>query len=347
MKKTTDEARRKRNKDHDDFVRGIFSYPELVLKILHYAIPENLKAYIDFSTLKKQPDTHVDEILQITYSDTIYEAAVKKEAIPKSIRGRKQMPNFRFCFLGEFKSSIPDRPIDFQIEDYIRSIQLVDINNEQPPSIVIPILIYHGARKWKYKRLYDYFAKYLPETILEYVSFPKYIVIDLQAMPDADIEVAIDLGELRAAFIALKHAHDKEFFQQNLAEILKFAETSKPSLLFKTYLRMLMEYSERRSKLDNIKFKEIVEQLKPDKKMATAFKSIFDVAEEKAMEKGMEKGIAIGEAKANQKAQESKRQAILKLMKTTRLENFQIAEAFDLPITFVEAIRLEVNATKS
>ncbi len=212
-------------------------------------------------------------------------------------------------------------------------------------------MIYHGARKWKYKRLYDYFAKYLPQTILDYVSFPKYIVIDLQAMPDADIEAAIDLGELQAAFIALKHANDKEFFQQNLAEILKFAETSKPSLLFKTYLRMLMEYSERRSKLDNIKFSEIVEQLKPDKKMATAFKSIFDVAEEKAMEKGkeigMEKGIAIGEAKANQKAQESKRQAILKLMKTTRLENFQIAEAFDLPITFVEAIRLEVNATKS
>ena len=115
---------------------------------------------------------------------------------------------------------------------------------------------------------------------------------------------------------------------------------------------MLMEYSERRSKLDNIKFKEIVEQLKPDKKMATAFKSIFDVAEEKAMEKGkeigkeigMEKGIAIGEAKANPKVQESKRQAIIKLMKTTHLENFQIAEVFDVSITFVEAIRLELNA---
>jgi flagellar biosynthesis/type III secretory pathway protein FliH len=67
---------------------------------------------------------------------------------------------------------------------------------------------------------------------------------------------------------------------------------------------------------------------------------------EKGMEKGMEKGIAIGEAKANQKVQESKRQAIIKLMKTTRLENFQIAEAFDVPITFVEAIRLELSSTK-
>ena len=285
----------------------------------------------------------MDEILQITYSDTIYEAALKKEAIPKSIRGRKKLPNFRFCFLGEFKSSIPDRPIDFQIEDYIRSIQLVDINNEQPPSIVIPILIYHGARKWKYKRLYDYFAKYLPRTILEYVSFPKYIVIDLQAMPDADIEAAIDLGELRAAFMALKHAHDKEFFQQNLEEILKFAETSKPSLLFKTYLRMLMEYSQRRSKLGGKKFNEIVEQLKPKEKMATAFKSFLEVRDEIAMEKG----IAIAEAKARQREQELKRQTVVRLIKTTRMENIQIADIVDVPITFVDAIRLEVNATKS
>ncbi len=314
------------------------------MKILQYAIPENLKAYIDFSTLKKQPDTHVDEVLEITYSDTIYEAALKKEAVPKSIRGRRKLPNFRFCFLGEFKSSIPDRHIDFQIDDYVKSIQIVDLNNGLPPSIVIPILIYHGARKWRYKRLHDYFAKYLPDAILEYVSFPKYIVIDLQAMGDDDIASAVDLQELRGAFMALKHAQDKQFFQHNLEEILKFAESSKPSILFKTYLSMLMEYSQRRSKLDVKKFKNIVEQLKPKAKMATAFKSFLDVMAEEAEEKGMEKGIAIGEAKANQKVQESKRQAIIKLMKTTRLENFQIAEAFDVPMNFVETIRLELNS---
>lgn len=64
--------------------------------------------------------------------------------------------------------------------------------------------------------MYDYFAKYLPQTILDYIPCPKFIVIDLQAINDADIAAALDLGELRAAFVALKHAHDKEFFQQHL-----------------------------------------------------------------------------------------------------------------------------------
>ena len=38
-----------RNKDHDDFVRGLFSYTEFVYKILQYALPDDLKPYIDFS----------------------------------------------------------------------------------------------------------------------------------------------------------------------------------------------------------------------------------------------------------------------------------------------------------
>jgi hypothetical protein len=345
--KSTKEAGEKPNpnKDHDDFVRGLFSYTEFVLKILQYSVPNNLKPYIDFSSLRKASETHVDEVLQITYSDTIYTADLNKDAIPRAIRGRKKLPNFQFCFLGEFKSSIPNRPIDFQIDDYVKSIQMVD-NNNKPASIVIPILIYHGPKKWRYKRLFDYFAKYLPQIILDYIPCPKYIIIDLQAMSDADIAAALDLGELRAAFIALKHAHDKVFFQDNLKEILKFAQDSAPSLLFQTYLRMLMTYSQRRSKLESSIFNNIVEQLKPNKNMATAFKSIFDIAEEKAekkgMEKGMEKGMAIGKAEA----QEFKRQTIIRLIKTTQWENTQIAEIVDVPVALVEAIRLELKNLK-
>ena len=85
----------KRNKDHDIFVRGIFSFPEFVLKILLYAIPENLKPYIDFSTLKMLPDTHISDKLHISHSDTIYEAAINKAALAESVRNDPKMPPFR------------------------------------------------------------------------------------------------------------------------------------------------------------------------------------------------------------------------------------------------------------
>ena len=72
-------------------------------------------------------------------------------------------------------------------------------------------------------------------------------------------------------------------------------EISSPSQLFQTYLKMLMEYSQRRSGLDNDTFNEVIEQLNPDLEMAS--KTIFDRVEERAFARGEAKG----EAKADQK----------------------------------------------
>jgi hypothetical protein len=76
--------------------------------------------------------------------------------------------------------------------------------------------------------------------------------------------------------------------------------------------------------------------------MATAFKPFWEVGEAKALQKG----IAIGEAKAQQREQEMKRRTIISLIKTTQLENIQIAEAVDAPIVLVETIRLELKKAR-
>ncbi len=330
----TSKSSSKRLKDHDIFMRGIFSFPELVLKILQFAIPPNLKPFIDFSTLKILPDTHVTDKLNISHSDTIYEAELKVSSLTEQVQADDKLPSFRFCFLGEFKSSKPDKPIDFQVEDYVRSIQQHDIKNKRPPSIVIPLLIYHGVEKWEYKRLYDYFAKYLPNEILEYVSFPKYLVIDLQAMSDDEIKKALDLGELRGAFLALKHAQDANFFKQHLADILNFVKNSSPTLLFQSYLKMLLEYSQRRSGLDDVEFIEIFEQSNPEEEMATKFKTIFEVAEERAFEKGLAK------------SEERVFKAIELLIRNTTLTDAQIATELEEPISIVEKIRKELNSSE-
>ena len=104
----------RRVKDHDIFMRGIFSYTAFVLKILQYIIPPNLKSFIDFSTLKIVSDMHISDKLLPTQSDTIYEAVLSVAALPEKVRNDKDLPPFRFCFLGEFKSSKPSEPIDLR-----------------------------------------------------------------------------------------------------------------------------------------------------------------------------------------------------------------------------------------
>ena len=76
----TNQQHNKRLNDHDIFVRGILGVTELALKLMRYYIPKQLQKYIDFSTLKLLPDTHIDKVLNPTYSDTIHECMLNKVA---------------------------------------------------------------------------------------------------------------------------------------------------------------------------------------------------------------------------------------------------------------------------
>jgi hypothetical protein len=80
--------------------------------------------------------------------------------------------------------------------------------------------------------------------------------------------------------------------------------------------------------------------------MAAKFKSIFDVAEEKAYKRGYDKGIAIGKVLVKQGVGKLEGTIIVRLIELTQLDNAQIAYIVDASISLVEAIRLEVKKAK-
>ncbi len=356
MPKTNKTDKQQHLNDHDIFVKGILSITELVHRFLMYKIPDSVKPFIDFSTLKLLSDTHIDKRLKATYSDTIHECLLKREMLPPHIRDLQELPLFRFCFLWEHKSE----PIEFQIEDYRKSIIRSDLKNKRPPSIVLPILIYHGKDPWQQKMLFERMAIYLPDEIMAFVPFPKYIVLDLQATTDEEIEQMADLGVLQGVFIALKHAHEKDFFRNYPNKILSFVEGLSSKYLFDEIFRMILEYMQRRSDLPEKEFNEIIDKLEPD--MSTKFKTIFDVAKEE--------GIAMKEAEANEaraeankakaeanrakaEANEAKTQAnemkgvmqkaVVALIQTTDWSDSQIAEIVGIDESFVKNLRLSVK----
>ena len=86
------EPKAKRHKDHDTFLRGIFDFREFVLKILNYVVPEDLKPFIDFPSLKQFSDMHVSSRMLISQSDTIYEAKLNENALPEDVRNDEELP---------------------------------------------------------------------------------------------------------------------------------------------------------------------------------------------------------------------------------------------------------------
>ena len=93
---------------------------------------------------------------------------------------------------------------------------------------------------------------------------------------------------------------------------------------------MLYEYMQRRSKLNNEQFQKVVEQSNSED-MVTQYKTIFQVAEEKAAEKATEKAICF---------------AIKGFINTTRLSDATIALALNVSVELVKAIREEVKVEK-
>ena len=162
----TTKLRKKPLNDHDLFVKGILGITELVHRLLMYYVPEHLKKYMDFSTLKLLSDTHIDKRLKVTFSDTIHECMLNVDKISADIKDREKLTKFRFCFLWEHKSSKPNEPIEFQVDDYRKSIIRADLKNKRPPSIVLPFLLYHGKDKWSNKLIYDQMSPYLPDEIM-------------------------------------------------------------------------------------------------------------------------------------------------------------------------------------
>ncbi len=183
------------------------------------------------------------------------------------------------------------------------------------------------------KRRYDHFEPYLADDLLAYIPHPKMTVIDIQAMSNEDIAKAIDLGELRAAFTVLKNAHDEEFFKQDIEKVVKFVHESEmqPKELLDTYLQMLYEYMQRRSKLDNEQFQQVVEQSNSEE-MATEFKTIFQSAREEGHIKGRNEGICF---------------AIKGFITKTRLGDAVIADTLDVSVELVKTIREEIKAEKT
>jgi hypothetical protein len=311
---------RRMDNDHDIFLRALMNIMALVKLQLEYVVPIEMRQYMDFSTLKPVPDTHVDDKLLYSASDCIFECDFLRSTLPLKYRSVKKMPKLCFYFLIEGKSSAPSVPIDFQIEAYRRMMWLRDKKNKKFPGIVVPIIIYNGQDAWRKKKIYDRFESFLPQEVLSFLPNPRYLVIDLHDLPDEVIRNAIDLGALRGAYLALKHGHEESYFKDEIKNLLKFADGFDTKDLLDSFIQMLLEYIQRRSKLSETEIHNIVLNSN-DKDMRTKIKTVFEGIEERATAAG----IALGEAKSEDKVKEA--QAAAKAAKAEAKAQIKEAQA--------------------
>lgn len=297
-------------KEHDAFVRKIFSDKEIATDYFKAVLPPSVSRNLDFETLKREPDTYLTEELKRSMSDIVYSCTRKD--------GRGSV---KTCLLIEHKSHLYQySPV--QLGRYIFSGLERQIESGEPLALIIPILFYHGKQRWRYQTLRDLFEN-MGEELKVYLPDFEYIFYDLGELDDEEIK-RLNNKFLAASFLALKYAFSKDLLEQKALDILLLSHESKEGLQ-----RSLIIYLFTRSELKSDMLDSLPENLKSN---------VMNT-----LEIYVEKGIEIGLEKAEKLRLEKLRLMIENIIKNTDWDDQQIADITNESVEFVGEVRASMK----
>src|SRR5690625_3133573 len=126
---------------HDKLFKETFSDVTVAQDFLHYYLPPALLKVIDITSLKMSNESFIEEGLEESRSDLLYETI---------INGEKSYVYFLFAH-----KSYPTKDIALQLLGYMVEIWKREVDKKKadvlPP--VVPLVIYHAESHWKNPRL--------------------------------------------------------------------------------------------------------------------------------------------------------------------------------------------------
>jgi predicted transposase/invertase (TIGR01784 family) len=296
---------------HDTFLRSIMGNQQIALDYFRSCLPAQVLEKLDFSTLRQLPDTYVSKELQKSISDIVY-----------ACRRTDGLGEAKISLLIEHKSYV-DKYMPIQIGSYIFSGLLKQIGEGEKPSLIIPILLYHGKARWEYKTLFSLFDELEPE-MSRFLPDYQYIFHNLGEIPDEQIQ-ALHNKFLAASLLAMKYSVLKDRLSPLIPTILKLAVETDQNLQ-----TSLIVYTFVNSELSEQQIIELITSLPTEIKETVM--STLDIFVEKGRKEGERKGQI-----------EKTESAVRNLIKQSLLTDDQIASALEVTETYVADIRRQIK----
>jgi predicted transposase/invertase (TIGR01784 family) len=296
---------------HDNFIRSIMADRDIARDYFKGFLPDHVRDLLDFETLEQSSDSYISKELRKTISDIVFSCRIKESSEP-----------VRICLLIEHKSYV-DKNTSVQLGGYIFSAFMKQITNGEKLSMIIPILLYHGTKRWKYRTLGDMFEN-LDQSLQRYLPHFDYIYNDLGELSDEHIAL-LENKFLVASMLALKHSFDKKWLESNAVRLLILSEGIAGNLQ-SGFIVYLFE----RSGLQENKIIDILEDV--PLKMKDKVMSTLDIFVEKGRKLGLEEGIAKG-----------KTEFVMYLLKNTDFDLSKIASLANVSEEFVKNIQSNLD----
>jgi predicted transposase YdaD len=194
---------------HDKYVRALLQHRTAALQIIEFALDETLRNFFDPDSLQLTSNSFIDEKLQISLADICYEGFSKTKT------------PFRICLLFEHKSEAPQRGLYEQLNRYINNVWLEDQKQDRPPTLSIPILIYHGTNPIE-KEIPERLFPHAPPELLRFVPHFDYVLLDVAAMSENAID-GLGTTLLRQILLALKFSRNEDYLSKYWKKVIIFA----------------------------------------------------------------------------------------------------------------------------
>ena len=156
------------NNAHNNVFIKTFSDPENVKVFLKMALPEPVKAAIDFSEITIDPTSYISDEIKDYYSDIVAKARMKS--------GEGEDIAADIYILVEHKSTAKKKDL-VQVLKYMYLEWQNDIDQGKPLRVIIPLIFYHGKEKWNVPRSFvDQFN--VDDEIKKFLLNYRYILFD-------------------------------------------------------------------------------------------------------------------------------------------------------------------------
>ena len=213
---------------HDGFFKEIFSREEVVREFIEHYLPAEINSHFDLSTLSVDMEGYIAEEFKEYFSDIV--ASVQLQ----------QGEGAEVYLLFEHKSG-PDsmarlQVLNYMVQKWMQMYRSGELRGEPLP-IIIPVVIYHGKRRWK----------------------PSLEFADLFQLPSEDFRVYVP--EFSHLLHDISHIDEEAFKSTTLLEIIQ--------LLFK-----YIYYPELRHKLPEVA--GLLHQLKDKERITEYLEVIVD-----------------------------------------------------------------------
>ena len=261
---------------HDRFTRSSMSNPKVAEEFFKKNLPEKIKNAIDFSSIKLQKESFIDDNLKLQIADLLY--AVQ-------FNGQSGFLYILFEHASKSTALLPFRMLKYMIS--IMEHHLKTTKTQKLP-LVYPLILYTGEKSYSHSMdLFDLFPIREKELAKETLMSP-YHLIDLTQVSDEELKRYRWCGVMA---LALKHIHDPDvlpFFMNILDELRELEKKGEESYIYTiiTYIVSVGETPHQEDFFHAIKKLETVNE----EKLMTLAEYLKPAVFKRGIEKGIEKG---------------------------------------------------------